>query len=81
MFRTTWDYFFRFDEFSAWLDRVSALTHLINPVEQVRWNMDKHYLRDLEAYVERHPEVDFVNASRAGARIKGVRYEEEEHAA
>ena len=39
------------------------------------------YLRDLEAYVTRHPEVDFVNTSREGARIRGVRYPEESHAA
>lgn len=49
VFRTTWDYFFRFDEFSNWLDRVSTKTRLINPVEMVRWNMDKHYLHDIEA--------------------------------
>ena len=39
------------------------------------------YLRDLEGYVERHPEVDFVNAGRDGALIRGVRYEERDHAA
>lgn len=48
MFRTTWDYFHRFAEFSAWLERVSEQTTLINPLELVRWNMDKHYLRDLD---------------------------------
>lgn len=47
VFRTTWDYFFRFDEFSAWLDRAATQTRLINPVEQIRWNMDKHYLADI----------------------------------
>lgn len=48
LFRTTWDYFHRFEEFSAWLEKVAAQTRLINPIEQIRWNMDKHYLRDLE---------------------------------
>lgn len=47
LFRTTWDYFHRFEEFSAWLGKVSAQTRLINPIELVRWNMDKHYLQDL----------------------------------
>ena len=33
----------------AWLDRVAPLTHFINPLSLVRWNLDKHYLRDLQA--------------------------------
>ncbi len=47
LFRTTWDYFHRAKEFSAWLDRVQHRTQLINPIETIRWNMDKHYLQDL----------------------------------
>ncbi len=48
LFRATWDYFDRFEEFSLWLEHVSQLTQLINPLEQIKWNMDKHYLKDLE---------------------------------
>lgn len=48
IFRTTWDYFDRFDEFQVWLDQIEHQTKLINPVSTIRWNMDKHYLRDLE---------------------------------
>lgn len=48
VFRTTWDYFHRFDEFSRWLEQVARLTSLINNLTIVRWNMDKHYLGDLE---------------------------------
>jgi glutathione synthase/RimK-type ligase-like ATP-grasp enzyme len=47
LFRTTWDYFDRFPEFSAWLDRTAALTKFLNPLPLVHWNLDKHYLRDL----------------------------------
>jgi glutathione synthase/RimK-type ligase-like ATP-grasp enzyme len=47
--RTTWDYFDRFAEFMAWIDRVEPLTRLCNPAALVRWNVDKHYLRDLDA--------------------------------
>ncbi|MHC5046747.1 MAG: ATP-grasp domain-containing protein, partial [Planctomycetota bacterium] len=47
LFRTTWDYFHRADEFLAWLDRVSGQTRLINAPAVIRWNMDKHYLDDL----------------------------------
>ncbi|AXJ01331.1 glutathione synthetase, ATP-grasp domain [Cyclonatronum proteinivorum] len=49
VFRTTWDYYERSAEFSDWLDRVKHETLLINPAEMIRWNMDKHYLADLDA--------------------------------
>lgn len=48
LFRTTWDYFHRFEEFDTWLKKVATQTRLINPVELIQWNMDKHYLLDLE---------------------------------
>lgn len=48
IFRSTWDYFDRFNEFKTWLNDVSKQTNLINSADQIRWNMDKHYLRDLE---------------------------------
>lgn len=48
LIRGTWDYFHRAMEFSAWLNTVSQQTKLMNPVETVRWNIDKHYLKDLE---------------------------------
>ena len=47
LFRTTWDYFDRFDEFSKWLNRVSQQTQLLNSEAIIRWNLDKHYLIDL----------------------------------
>ncbi len=46
--RSTWDYFHRYPEFLAWIDRVSRLTRVLNPPEILRWNSDKSYLRDLE---------------------------------
>ena len=47
VFRTTWDYFDRYPEFSAWLKRVSEQTILINSAETIWWNIDKHYLDEL----------------------------------
>jgi len=47
VFRSTWDYFERFAEFSAWMERVADSIPLFNAPELVRWNVDKHYLRDL----------------------------------
>jgi len=49
VFRTTWDYFERFAEFDAWLERVARATRLCNRGPTVRWNRDKHYLADLAA--------------------------------
>ena len=47
VFRTTWDYFDRIDEFRAWLESVEASTRLLNPADLIRWNLDKHYLGEL----------------------------------
>lgn len=47
--RSPWDYAGRPDEFLAWCKRVSARTRLLNPLDVVRWNTDKHYLADLAA--------------------------------
>jgi len=45
--RSTWDYFHRFAEFRAWLQRVRGATRLINDAALIDWNLDKHYLADL----------------------------------
>jgi glutathione synthase/RimK-type ligase-like ATP-grasp enzyme len=45
--RSTWDYAQRRDEFLTWARRVSGLTRLFNPEPILRWNTDKHYLREL----------------------------------
>ena len=47
--RSTWDYMDRLVEFLEWAERVSEVSTLANPVEVLRWNTDKLYLRDLEA--------------------------------
>jgi glutathione synthase/RimK-type ligase-like ATP-grasp enzyme len=47
VFRTTWDYFDRFPEFTAWLDHLERQTLVCNPGSIIRWNWDKHYLADL----------------------------------
>ncbi len=48
LFRSTWDYFDRFLEFSKWLSKVSKITTLLNSEAIIRWNIDKHYLLDLQ---------------------------------
>jgi len=48
--RSTWDYFVKAERFRDWLEaRDCEGTRVFNPVSAVRWNMDKRYLRDLEA--------------------------------
>ena len=48
--RSTWDYHKKAVSFSSWLDRIEALgCPLWNPPALIRWNMDKTYLRELEA--------------------------------
>ncbi len=48
VFRTTWDYFDKIGLFLPWLDHVATQTELLNPYQLVRWNIDKHYLLDLQ---------------------------------
>ncbi len=48
LLRSAWDYTERIGEFLGWVERTAAVTQLLNPTPVVRWNSDKHYLRDLE---------------------------------
>lgn len=66
MFRTTWDYSSRFQEFFTWLDRTSQMTRLINPVEVIRWNLDKRYLREMQSRGVRIPPTAFFER---GSRV------------
>src|SRR6202163_2840405 len=47
LLRSAWDYTERLSEFLGWIERVAALTTLLNPPPVVRWNADKHYLLEL----------------------------------
>lgn len=47
LLRSTWDYVERLPEFLAWAQRVSEQARLLNPLDVLRWNTDKHYLDDL----------------------------------
>lgn len=48
LFRAIWDYFERFEEFERWLHDVKEKTTLLNATEIIYWNIDKHYLKDLQ---------------------------------
>lgn len=47
--RSPWDYAQHPAEFAAWLEHAGTQTHVLNEPELIRWNMDKHYLLELEA--------------------------------
>ena len=45
-----WDNIHRVDEFLRWVDRIEKLgVPVVNTPATLRWNLDKRYLRDLEA--------------------------------
>ena len=45
--RSTWDYTQRLPEFLDWAESAAAKTKLLNPIDVVRWNTDKHYLSQI----------------------------------
>ena len=47
--RSTWDYAGQRNRFLEWAQQVQRVSSLANPYSVVRWNTDKHYLRELEA--------------------------------
>lgn len=47
LLRSPWDYTERLPEFLAWCAQVDRVMPLLNPLNVVRWNTDKHYLADL----------------------------------
>lgn len=48
LFRTPWDYFNRYGEFAPWLENTAKVTKFINPVDIINWNIDKHYMLELQ---------------------------------
>lgn len=48
--KSPWDYFDRIYEFHKWLDHLETKeVKLLNPIDVVRWNTNKHYLKEIEA--------------------------------
>ncbi|RZL48593.1 MAG: hypothetical protein EOP00_08820, partial [Pedobacter sp.] len=47
--KSPWDYFDLIEDFYAWLTKLKSLNiKLLNPIDIVKWNADKHYLQDIE---------------------------------
>ncbi len=48
IFRSTWDYFDRFNDFFSWFEETRKSVQFINCPKIIYWNLDKHYLKDLK---------------------------------
>jgi len=49
LLKSPWDYFDKIEAFYTWLSKLEALeVRLLNPIETVRWNSNKHYLVELQ---------------------------------
>lgn len=46
--RSTWDYWHDLSAFLATLEKIDRVSRLANPLDLVRWNLDKRYLGDLQ---------------------------------
>ncbi len=62
VFRAVWDYFDRIDEFTKWYHRAAKHTCFINSKALIDWNIDKHYLKELQDKGIRIPKTLFVEA-------------------
>jgi len=61
LFRTTWDYFDRFKQFKKWLEKTAQITIFINTINLIKWNLDKHYLQDIQQKDVRVVATYFIN--------------------
>lgn len=60
IFRAVWDYFDRMDEFTQWYAKASEQTQFINSKALIDWNIDKHYMFDLNQKGVHIPKTLFV---------------------
>jgi glutathione synthase/RimK-type ligase-like ATP-grasp enzyme len=67
VFRTPWDYFSRYDEFLPWFENTAKMTRFINPPEIIKWNIDKHYLVELEKAGINIPPTIFIEPGDKGS--------------
>ncbi|WP_375324549.1 RimK family alpha-L-glutamate ligase [Flagellimonas sp. GZD32] len=72
LFRTTWDYFDRFKEFSEWLEKASKQTQFINSKELIYWNIDKHYLLDLSKAGVTIPKTVFIEKGSGSSLVDAI---------
>ncbi|MEM6864634.1 MAG: hypothetical protein AAF575_05615 [Bacteroidota bacterium] len=79
LFRATWDYFDRFDEFFRWLNRTKEMTRFINSAPLITWNIDKHYLEELHSKKINIPKTFFVEKGSRLSLREGIQKAQEQH--
>ena len=62
LFRTTWNYFDKLDDFLIFLNSSSSVLGFINPIDQIMWNLNKKYLLELKSCGINIPESFIVRA-------------------
>lgn len=70
IFRTTWDYFDRYEEFKEWMRKTKLKTRFLNSEALVDWNIDKRYLEELEAKGINIPPTIFIEIGERRSLIK-----------
>jgi glutathione synthase/RimK-type ligase-like ATP-grasp enzyme len=60
--RSVWDYHLHAQVFSDWVAAADRHATIVNSADTVRWNMDKHYLKDIENAGFPVPKTVFVDA-------------------
>ena len=60
LFRSTWDYFDKFELFKKWFNKTKNKCLMINSTETIEWNIDKHYLLDLQEHKIPIPNSEFI---------------------
>ena len=60
LFRSTWDYFDKFELFKKWFNKTKNKCLMINSTETIQWNIDKHYLLDLQEHQIPIPNSEFI---------------------
>lgn len=61
--RSPWNYSAHFAQFNRWLDQVNVVSRLLNDLDLLRWNMDKHYLVDLHSHGVPVVPTEFVSTA------------------
>ena len=71
LFRTTWNYFDKLDDFLVFLKSSPSVLGFINPIDQIMWNLNKKYLLKLRGCGINIPE-SYVVRAKDGVSLSGL---------
>ena len=72
LFRTTWNYFDKLDSFLSFLKKVESKAQLINPYDQITWNLDKKYLIELSKSGVNIPPTEIIKKGPSSVNLADV---------